>query len=244
MKARGLTLVELLVVIAIIGTLAALLFPVFSGARHRGTAAVALAHLRQLSQAAAIYESSNDGLPPYEDLTAGYWLRRLGMMHGTKATLSDPAFRAPDPRSNLVTLAGYAINGCLGPSPVLTEPARTVQFATVGEFAEIHVEGISELNVVALAAPDSIEFGELGKREWAREGRTLVVRQAYGAERHSGRGAYVFADGHAKLHRADEFAYPVGSYLCGSPKMRLSNQGRGPTFLTDPSAQSPALERP
>ena len=51
MKPQSFTLVELLVVIAIIGILAALLFPVFSGAKERAKRTVCLNNLKQINLA-------------------------------------------------------------------------------------------------------------------------------------------------------------------------------------------------
>lgn len=63
---RGFTLIELLVVITIIGILAALLFPVFAGVRHRARATACLSNLRQIGLATQMYEEEADGkLPPH-----------------------------------------------------------------------------------------------------------------------------------------------------------------------------------
>ena len=58
------TLLELLSSIAVIGILAAILLPVFQSSRKRALLATDLNHLRQLGQAAAIYETEN-GRHPY-----------------------------------------------------------------------------------------------------------------------------------------------------------------------------------
>ena len=58
---QGFTLVELLVVIAIIAILAALLFPVFAGAREKGRQAACASNMRQIGIATRMYFQDNDG---------------------------------------------------------------------------------------------------------------------------------------------------------------------------------------
>jgi prepilin-type N-terminal cleavage/methylation domain-containing protein/prepilin-type processing-associated H-X9-DG protein len=61
---RGFTLVELLVVIAIIALLAALLFPVFAGAKERSHSASCASNLKQIGSAFHLYlEDWDDYLP-------------------------------------------------------------------------------------------------------------------------------------------------------------------------------------
>lgn len=57
---RGFTLIELLVVIAIIAILAAILFPVFVGAKSKAQMTQCLAHGKQLGQATMMYMTDND----------------------------------------------------------------------------------------------------------------------------------------------------------------------------------------
>ena len=60
----GFTLIELLVVIAIIAILAAILFPVFAGAKQRAHQTKCLNNLKQLSIALRQYSDDNDGRVP------------------------------------------------------------------------------------------------------------------------------------------------------------------------------------
>ena len=60
----GFTLIELLVVIAIIAILAAILFPVFVGAKQRAWQTKCLNNLKQLSTALRQYSDDNDGRVP------------------------------------------------------------------------------------------------------------------------------------------------------------------------------------
>jgi len=61
---NGFTLIELLVVIAIIAILAAILFPVFVGAKERSRQAQCCNNLKQLSQAFRQYCDDNNGCMP------------------------------------------------------------------------------------------------------------------------------------------------------------------------------------
>jgi len=61
---KGFTLIELLVVIAIIAILAAILFPIFAGAKERARQAKCLNNLKQLTQAFQQYADDNSGRVP------------------------------------------------------------------------------------------------------------------------------------------------------------------------------------
>lgn len=67
---RAFTLLELLVVIAVTALLAALLFPVFAGARDRARQTACVSNLRQLALANQMYASDADGhyVPAAQDL--------------------------------------------------------------------------------------------------------------------------------------------------------------------------------
>jgi prepilin-type N-terminal cleavage/methylation domain-containing protein/prepilin-type processing-associated H-X9-DG protein len=60
-RRRGFTLIELLTVIAIISMLAAILFPVFAGARAKAHKTTCMSNLRQLGEAMTLYEADNAG---------------------------------------------------------------------------------------------------------------------------------------------------------------------------------------
>ncbi len=68
---RGFTLIELLVVIAIIGVLIGLLLPAVQAAREAARRAQCVNNIKQLSLAAANYESANGSYPPGMLYTAG-----------------------------------------------------------------------------------------------------------------------------------------------------------------------------
>lgn len=63
-KCLAFTLIELLVVIAIIAILAALIFPVFAGAREAGRRATCLSNLRQIGMATLAYAQDYDEMLP------------------------------------------------------------------------------------------------------------------------------------------------------------------------------------
>lgn len=61
----GITLTEVLITIAIIAILAALLYPVLSGAKEKARASDCLSNLRQLGVAIQLYHHDYDGVYPY-----------------------------------------------------------------------------------------------------------------------------------------------------------------------------------
>ncbi len=61
---NGYTLIELLVVMTIIGLLAALLFPVFAGAREQARQTVCVSNLRQIGLAIQMYQADHSGVLP------------------------------------------------------------------------------------------------------------------------------------------------------------------------------------
>jgi prepilin-type N-terminal cleavage/methylation domain-containing protein len=66
---RGMTIIEILVVVAIIATLAAILFPVFAGARKSAHRTQCISNLHQCTSALLMYYDDNGGgmsLPTYD----------------------------------------------------------------------------------------------------------------------------------------------------------------------------------
>ena len=99
MRKRGFTLIELLVVIAIIAIIAAILFPVFAGARDKARQAACFANLRQIGQALHLYAQDYDErLPNCCTFGRAYtWFGQQGDLTGACAqvgiTVSTPRNR-------------------------------------------------------------------------------------------------------------------------------------------------------
>jgi prepilin-type N-terminal cleavage/methylation domain-containing protein/prepilin-type processing-associated H-X9-DG protein len=69
---RAFTLVELLVVIGIIAVIAAIVFPVLSGAREKARQTECASNLRQLGMASLMYAQDSDGrFPPFRNTNPG-----------------------------------------------------------------------------------------------------------------------------------------------------------------------------
>ena len=73
---RGFTLIELLVVIAIIGILSALLLPVFSKAKNRGSQVTDLNDLKEKTTAINLYCSDHDDIIPWPNWDGGNYDRQ------------------------------------------------------------------------------------------------------------------------------------------------------------------------
>jgi len=82
---EGFTLIELLVVIAILAILAALMIPVVGSALDRSRTMSCSNNLRQIANAAVVYELDNEGLMPYPlGLGDISWRNGLASYLGTK----------------------------------------------------------------------------------------------------------------------------------------------------------------
>jgi len=73
---RGFTLIELLVVIAILGILSALLLPVLSKAKNRGSQVTDLNNLKELTTAINLYCSDHDDIIPWPNWDGGNYDRQ------------------------------------------------------------------------------------------------------------------------------------------------------------------------
>jgi prepilin-type N-terminal cleavage/methylation domain-containing protein len=76
-RRAGLTLTEVLVAIAIIAILAALLYPVLSGAKERARASDCMSNIRQLGTAIQLYHQDYDGIYPYAIDPADKYCRQI-----------------------------------------------------------------------------------------------------------------------------------------------------------------------
>ncbi|MEN6357885.1 MAG: prepilin-type N-terminal cleavage/methylation domain-containing protein [Armatimonadota bacterium] len=79
-KHQGFTLIELLVVIAIIAILAAILFPVYTGAKEQANKTRCLNNMSQISKAISMYCDDNNGNTPFA------WNTTQGMGIWTNST--------------------------------------------------------------------------------------------------------------------------------------------------------------
>lgn len=77
MRKQGFTLIELLVVIAIIALLAAILFPVFAGAREKARQSSCLSNMRQMMLATLMYADDYTETLPLVQHTGGRWVHDL-----------------------------------------------------------------------------------------------------------------------------------------------------------------------
>lgn len=81
------TLIELLAVISITAVLAALLFPVVTGAQDKGREAACISNLRELAGACVLFSVDNDGKFPYTSESGGSaWHSRIYEFVGKEGT--------------------------------------------------------------------------------------------------------------------------------------------------------------
>ncbi|MGQ9900946.1 MAG: prepilin-type N-terminal cleavage/methylation domain-containing protein [Fimbriimonadales bacterium] len=123
MRKHGFTLIELLVVIAIIALLAAILFPVFAGAREKARQSSCLSNMRQMMLASLMYADDYAETLPLVQHTGGRWVHDL-LQPYTRARLfyrcpSDPSvnFEQPLPGypPEFVRRASYGTNFWMSP---------------------------------------------------------------------------------------------------------------------------------
>ena len=76
-RRTGAALIELLVVLALVAVLAALVLPVYMRGKSRATETSCLANLRQLTQAARMYEADHGALPVHMGVGPEHWVAKL-----------------------------------------------------------------------------------------------------------------------------------------------------------------------
>ena len=91
---HGFTLIELLVVIAIIALLAAVLFPVFAGAREKARQSSCASNMRQIALGAALYQQDYDERNVVR-YNAGYFWWSAILYHARYVTAKD-LYTCPD----------------------------------------------------------------------------------------------------------------------------------------------------
>jgi prepilin-type processing-associated H-X9-DG protein len=215
------TLVELLTVIAILTVLIALLFPVFTTARHASKASVCASNLRQLSKATLLYVQDHDECFPLAfyrvDGEASACLRTVwGCLY---PYLKDywvalcPADTQPTDLTALRTARPIATPLCAGePTQVSLMPnwCLTVNAAT---YPEVPPVSLARLSFPAstgfwfdgwLGSSDGGRFEPVSGVEPRHGHRAWVPERVMAGEesRYHGRGQASFVDGHVRAFMA------------------------------------------
>jgi len=216
-RTKGFTLIELLVVIAIIAILAALLFPIFVGARQAAKTSACLSNQHQLSAAFLLYaDSTPGGTFPY---TTGNGTLMLYPSYPTSTTNTDISGEL------IWMLRSYVSN-------------KRVFYCTVAEAYSKRYTYEYEVKAHPTDSPPALPFQYLGYYYYAGEGwaGTLIPQRGSskrilmscigggvggnpvneGTSGHErGRGIFTFADGHSQL--VHHFYYPYSGSECKKP---------------------------
>lgn len=205
---RGFTLVELLVVIAIIAILAALLFPVFAGARRKAWQASCITNLRQLQIAMRLYCGDHDGrFPPQVWMngeTPMRWVNGLYPYGNSKTiyacplipVLADPASR-PEPKAPMPETSYYYCASVLGGTEELSVRDAAATIALMDGWFLEGEGGASGKNYPMYFSPWATPE-ELA--DWVNDVSTQRVGIVELQKMHSHNGGVMaaFVDGHAK----------------------------------------------
>jgi len=218
---RGFTLIELLVVIAVIAVLAAILFPVFSLARSKARQATCLANLKQIGSAMMLYRDDWNGyfvssttysgtVAPGAPWGFATWVYQLNQGYvKTMKCFQCPAAHNPwtIPHISPPLKCGFGMNEVLyyrhlygmSHESKIVHPADTLLVADAYEHTFVH-DWNDWGDPYAPANYDNLPSGMV-RCKYAdglgRSGRELTVR-------HGGSNV-LFADGHARLVRPEEF---------------------------------------
>ena len=191
-RPRGFTVTELLITLAIVAALAAILLPVFAGARERGRKTVCQSNLRQLGLAMEQYVQDNNGTCPIESnwINASYSRVKNALV-----------FRCPDASDSL---AGHGYTRESSDTPEF--PAdyaydeRRLNVFYIGNGWE-RWDAVRESDLSSPAAVWlNVDVYDLGDPTpvFVRVVTTSCGNRFNGNTTHSGGGDYSFLDGHVK----------------------------------------------
>ncbi|HVL37979.1 MAG TPA: prepilin-type N-terminal cleavage/methylation domain-containing protein [Fimbriimonadaceae bacterium] len=223
----GFTLIELLVVIAIIAILAAILFPVFGQAKVAAKKTASVSNLKQLGLAVAMYSTDNEGYPMHSSVNVTP--QRRWADHIFPYVKSEALFVAPGADHKLIDRVwghlagnpmapkwgGYGYNyQYLGNSRSGTAAQPNLPFAASDTgieypsktFAIADTKGtVSGAGTYVIDPPLGSDRGS-GRGLYYELG-SMPANRSLPAERHAGRVAVTFCDGHArtmKLNQMDD----------------------------------------
>ena len=224
-KRTAFTLIELLVVIAIIAILAAILFPVFSGAREAARKASCMSNNKQYALATLMYVQDNDETFPMSAYLEG---ALVGGCVATYYWAVDPYVKnkqvaqcPSDPEAlNIAAVFGIFFQACPN-TPTFTGYSTNQDLFVNGAFP-----GSGGTPPIALAqvvrSADTIML---------YDGNVIIDQSQAVQARHNGTFAAAYVDGHVKAIQAtpdgksNQFSYPIPG-----PELKVYKIGAGGGF--------------